>query len=107
MTSHCACCRGCACWEWQSLLWRVTALLLTPENGGAIHVSYWRLGQSHGLVLPVQVVDSTGKVLFQQPPAGTVAVPVDTLPAGRTLAQNQRLYSKSAQYFLEAQGEPT
>ena len=54
----------------------------------------------------MQVVDSTGKVLFQQPPAGTVAVPVDTLPAGGTLAQNQRLYSQSGQYFLQAQSTP-
>ena len=53
----------------------------------------------------MQVVDSTGKVLFQQPPPGTTPPAVDTLAAGATLAANVRLYSQSGQYYLAAQSE--
>ena len=52
-----------------------------------------------------KIVDSTGAVLFQQPPPGTAATPVDTLPAGQFLLQDTRLYSQNGQYYLVAQSE--
>ena len=54
----------------------------------------------------MQVVDSTGKVLFQQPPPGSTAPAIDTLAAGATLAQSLKLYSLSGQYYMSAQSKP-
>ena len=52
-----------------------------------------------------QVVDSTGKVLYQEPAAGSAPTAIDTLAAGATLPQGLRLYSANGQYYLVAQGE--
>ena len=49
------------------------------------------------------MVDSTGKVVFQQPPAGTVQAPVDTLLPGRTLLQNYQLNSQNNNFNMIAQ----
>ena len=54
----------------------------------------------------VQVVDSTGRVFYQQPASGAAApASADTLPAGQSLTQGTKLYSQSGQYYLVPQSE--
>ena len=78
-----------------------------PANAMLLLLSQQVLDEPVTLLFHVQVIDSYGKVIFQQPPPGTVQMPIDTLPAGRTLLQNYQLRSQNANFYLIPQSRST
>ena len=62
-------------------------LLVSSANGGSI-----------------SIVDATGRTVYLNPSA-VVLPPVDSLAAGQTLAQGDRLYSDDGSYFLTVQSD--
>ena len=73
-------------------------------NAGVGFCSLTVTGANSGTV---SIADSKGTIVFSQPPGSTPPAPssVNTIPAGQSLAQGDRLFSSNGQYYATMQSD--